>query len=47
MIEIGINGGDGGLLDVGRGGEIGESLGEIDGAASLGKMGEILDGRRG
>lgn len=43
LIEIGVDGGDGGVLDVGRGGEVGEALGEVDGAASLGEMGEFLD----
>lgn len=33
------------MLDVGRSREVGEALGKVDGATSLGKVGELLDGR--
>lgn len=39
LIEVGIDGGNGGVFDVRRRGEIGESLGEVDGVASLSKVG--------
>jgi hypothetical protein len=46
LVEVRGNGGDGGGLDVGRCGEVGEALGEVDGADALRQVGQPLDGRR-
>jgi len=45
LVEVGVDGGNGGDFYVGRGGEVGEALGEVDGAASLSEVGEFLNGR--
>ena len=46
LIEVGINGGDGGGFDVRRSGEVGETFGEVDGVASLGEKRQFLNRRR-
>lgn len=46
LVEVGVDGRNGGVFYVGRSGEVGEALGEVDGVASLSKMGESLN-RRG
>jgi len=45
LVEVGVDGRNGGVFDVGRGGEVGEALGEVDGVASLSELGEFLNGR--
>lgn len=39
LIEVGVDSWNGGVFDMGRSGEIGKSLGEVDGVASLSKVG--------
>lgn len=46
LVEVGIDGGNGGVFDVERRGEVGEALGEVDGVASLSKVRELLNGGR-
>lgn len=46
LVEVGGDGGGGGGLDVGGRREVGEPLGEVDGADALREVGELLDGRR-
>lgn len=46
LVEVGVDGRNGGVFYVGRGGEVGKALGEVYGVASLSKMGESLNGRR-
>lgn len=45
LIEVGIDGGDCGVLDVGRSGEIREAFGEVDSVATLGKKRQLLNWR--
>ena len=46
LVEVRGDGGGSGGLDVGRRGEVGEALGEVDGADALRQVGQLLDGRR-
>jgi hypothetical protein len=46
LVEVRGDGGGRGGLDVGRRGEVGEALGEVDGADALRQVGQLLDGRR-
>lgn len=46
LAGVGNDGRNGGVFEVGRGGEVGEALGEVDGVASLSELGQFLNGRR-
>jgi hypothetical protein len=44
LVEVGINGGNGGIFDVERSREVREAFSEVDSIASLSKVREFLNG---